>query len=100
MRNALFAAILALAASAASADYTASNGRDSVRLTDKPCAGEVAALLGEQAKALGAGVAYIGGTQYEVCWMPRRDAPVVQLFFPDGDQGMVPFADFHKSPEI
>jgi hypothetical protein len=94
---AFFLAALALSAHA---DYIANNGRDTVRLTDAPCPLEVLKLLPEGARGYYRSAhAQIGKQSYAACWAPYgRDG--VHLKYSDGDEGLIPVADFKASPGV
>ena len=97
MRFALFCAAAALAAAPAMADeLVASNGQDSVRLSDKPCSNEQVlkqlqpAFRGKMKDAS----AVVGGQPFRACWIVDGDS--AHLLYEDGDQGLIPLAEFKQ----
>jgi hypothetical protein len=95
MRFALFCAAAALAAAPALAEEViASSGTDSVRLSDKPCTSQqVLALLEPSLRpALRDASAVVQGQLFKACWVVHGDA--AHLLYEDGDQGLIPLADF------
>jgi hypothetical protein len=95
MRFALFCAAAALVAAPAMADeLVASNGADSIRLTDTPCSSpEVLKQLEPRLhKMMMDATAELQGQKFKACWLPDGDA--AHLLYEDGDQGLVPLADF------
>ena len=95
MRFALFCATAALLAAPAMADeLVANNGADSIRLKDTPCSSpEVLKNLEPRFhKILRDASADLQGKRFEACWIPDGDA--AHLLYEDGDQGLVPLADF------
>ncbi|HSV48169.1 MAG TPA: hypothetical protein VLJ58_20430 [Ramlibacter sp.] len=97
MRFALACAAALLAAPALAQDVVAFNGRDSVRLTSRPCTSEQ--VLGGVPQAFRASLreatAVVEGQSYKACWLPRGDD--AHLLYEDGDQGLIPMSDF-KAP--
>lgn len=91
------AAALALAAVPAMADeLVASNGQDSVRLTDKPCASDqvLQRLTPRLRDMMRDASATVGGQQFHACWVVDGDA--AHLLYEDGDQGLIPLSDFKQ----
>ena len=92
------AAAALLAAPAFGQELVASNGKDSVRLSDKPCTSDKVLnqlkpgfrSMMKDAKAM------VSGQQFQACWVIEGDA--AHLVYEDGDQGLIPLADF-KSPQ-
>lgn len=89
-----------LAAGPALADAVASNGRDTVRLSDKPCA--ITAVIAQIPEPLRQGrrtaAASVSGQPFAACW--RLIPQGVHLLYEDGDQGLIPAGDFKAVPEI
>lgn len=99
IKAASLAIALALAAGPLLAgDRVATQGTDTVRLKDGPCAFN--SVL-ERIKQTGdreiqgsewkAASATLGGKSYEVCW--RDVGGVAHLVYEDGDQGLIPESD-------
>lgn len=92
-------ALLALPALAD--DLVATNGRDSVRLTQGACHAEVLPLLAiafpQVADRFRAATAQVEGSGYTACWLMRPDGKVL-LIYPDGDTGLIPWSDFKRAP--
>jgi hypothetical protein len=101
MRNLICAAAIALAAGTAMAgEAVATNGRDYVRITEKPCADPVLSLIPVDAQEhFRAAVAFIGGKEFRACWALRPDG-VVFLHFEDGDAGLIPGHQFRVAPGV
>jgi hypothetical protein len=89
----LCAAIVAVAPGWAD-EVVASNGEDSVRLSDQPCSSEtVLNRLPPNLRVLvHDAVATVQGESFKACWVIDGDA--AHLLYEDGDQGMVPLSDF------
>lgn len=89
---------LCIAATAAVADPVARRGDDSVRITDKPCSNEgvLGRLPPELKPEYADAVATVAGQLYRPCWRPMGNA--AHLLYDDGDQGLVPLADFKDEP--
>lgn len=100
MKRALVCAGIALLAfSAAADDMVASNGRDSVRLTQKPCSPAILATIPPQfQKQAKAASAVVGGAIYTACWIPSGDHVI--LSYDDGDTGIIPVHQFRRSPGV
>ncbi len=98
MRLALLCATALLAAPVLADELGASNGTDSVRLSDSPCSSEqVLRQLTPQFRAvLRDASAVVQGQTYKACWIVRGN--VAHLLYEDGDQGIIPLADF-KAPK-
>lgn len=101
MRYALIlAAVLAVATPPAiSGDRTATNGADSVRLTQEACPSAVLQLLpqgsrGHYRKAL----VVIDGQEYIACHALLGNG-MVHLMYADGDQGALPNGQFKDEPD-
>ena len=97
MKSALLCAAAALVAAPAFADeLVASNGQDQVRLSDKPCSneqvlGRLTPKLRDQMKDASA---VVDGQNFRACWIVDGDA--AHLLYEDGDQGLIPLADFKQ----
>lgn len=97
MKFALLCAATALAAAPALADeLVASNGQDSVRLSDKPCLNErvleqTTPPVREKMKDASA---VVDGQSFRACWI--LDGASAHLLYEDGDQGLIPLSDFKQ----
>lgn len=91
---AICASIVAFSASADS--MIATNGKDSVRLYQAPCAANVLAHipphLHEQFQQASATV---DGKEWGACWTLRPDG-MVMLVYSDGDGGLIPAMQFTR----
>jgi len=92
----LCSAALLAAAPAFAEEVVASNGQDSVHLSDGQCSSQkileqVEPTVREQLKDA---KAQISGQQFQACWV--ADGQIVHLVYEDGDEGMVPMTEFHK----
>jgi hypothetical protein len=97
MRFALFCAAAALAAAPALADeLVASNGQDSVRLSDKPCSSDQVLKQLQPAfrEKMKDASAVVGGQPFRACWIVDGDS--AHLLYEDGDQGLIPLAEFKQ----
>ena len=97
MKLALVCAAAALLAAPAMADeLVASNGKDSVRLLDKPCTSEkvLVQLRPGFRDVLRQANAVVAGQTFEACWIVRGDS--AHLLYEDGDQGLIPLTDFKQ----
>lgn len=84
---------LALLASAAQADYIATDGKSHVRLTAAECALDI-----PQKAVMLAASAVIEGQAWVACWAPlNREA--ILLIYSDGDQAVLPVSAFKRLPE-
>jgi len=95
MRFAVFCAAAALVAAPAMADeLVASNGNDSIRLSDSPCSSQevLKQLEPRFHKIMMDASAELQGKKFKACWVPDGDA--AHLLYEDGDQGLVPLSDF------
>lgn len=97
MRFALLCVAALVAAPAFADEVVASNGNDSVRLSDSPCTSkQVLSLLDPSLRpALRDASAVVQGRSFKACWIVHGDA--AHLLYEDGDQGLIPLADF-KTP--
>jgi hypothetical protein len=87
----------ALAAAPVLADeMVASNGQDSVRLSDKPCSSEqvLQQLTPKFRDVMKDASAVVGGQKFNACWIV--DGESAHLLYEDGDQGLIPLADFRQ----
>ena len=87
----------ALAAAPVLADeLVASNGSDSVRLTDRPCSSDqvLQQLTPKIREMMKDASATVGGQQFHACWVV--DGESAHLLYEDGDQGLIPLADFKQ----
>lgn len=85
----------ALAAAPALADeLVASNGQDSVRLSDKPCSSDqvLQRLTPKLRQVMREANATVNGQPFRACWVVDGDA--AHLLYEDGDQGLIPLTDF------
>jgi hypothetical protein len=92
----LCSAALLAAAPAFAEEVVASNGADSVRLSDSQCSSkkimeQVEPAVGQQLKDANAN---ISGQTFKACWVV--EGQVAHLVYEDGDEGMVPLTEFHK----
>jgi hypothetical protein len=97
MRFALFCAAAALAAAPALADeLVASNGQDSVRLSDQPCSSDqvLKQLQPAVREKMKDASAVVGGQPFRACWIVDGDS--AHLLYEDGDQGLIPLAEFKQ----
>lgn len=94
MRFALLCAAALLAAPALADEVVASNGNDSVRLSDSPCTSQQVLNLLEPSmrRALRDASAIVQGQAFKACWIVHGDA--AHLLYEDGDQGLIPLSDF------
>ena len=97
MKLALLCAAALLAAPAWAGEVVASSGNDSVRLSDTPCTNpQVLAQLEPSLRpVLRDATAVVQGHLFKACWVVHGDA--AHLLYEDGDQGLIPLADF-KAP--
>lgn len=78
-------------------DLVASQGTDSVRLTQKPCpAGLLAMIPQELHSKVRAASAFIEGRAHAACWIAANGQVILQ--YDDGDSGVVPMREFRRSP--
>ena len=98
MKFALLCAAALLAGPALADELVASNGSDSVRLTDKPCSSDqvLQRLTPRFREVMRDATASVGGQSFRACWVTNGDA--AHLLYEDGDQGIIPLADF-KQPK-
>lgn len=99
MKFAMFCAAAAFIAAPALADeMVASNGKDSVRLSDQPCASEkiLNQLKPSFRPVMRNASAVVQGQPFAACWVIEGDS--AHLLYEDGDQGLIPLSDF-KAPQ-
>jgi hypothetical protein len=98
MKFALLCAAALLAPPAMADELIASNGKDSVRLSDSPCTSEqvLQQLTPALRTALRSATAVVQGQSFRACWVIHGDA--AHLLYEDGDQGLIPLSDF-KAPQ-
>ena len=98
MRFALLCAAALIAAPALADEMIASNGTDSVRLSDRPCTSQpvLAQVKPVYHSALRSATAVVAGQSFRACWIANGDA--ARLLYEDGDQGEIPLVDF-KPPK-
>lgn len=97
MKFALLCAAAALAAAPALADeLVASNGQDSVRLSDKPCSSQevLKQLTPRFRQQMKDASAVVDGQPFRACWIV--DGESAHLLYEDGDQGLIPLSDFKR----
>ena len=77
-------------------ELVASNGQDSVRLSDQPCSSEqvLQQLTPKFREVMKDASAVVGGQQFRACWIV--DGESAHLLYEDGDQGLIPLADFRQ----
>jgi hypothetical protein len=77
-------------------EMVATEGKDEVRLTMKPCS--VPAVLKiippEYHEQFYNASALVAGKKYLACW--RKNGQIVQLVYEDGDQGLMPVQMFSR----
>lgn len=79
-------------------DMVARNGKDSLRLMQKPCVANIP-VQGDLKDKLQAASATIDGKSYNACWAPHASGNVI-IWFEDGDMGAVPITLFHPEKGI
>jgi hypothetical protein len=94
MKFALLCAAALVAAPALADELVASNGNDSVRLSDGPCTSEqvLNRLKPQFHSVLRAASATVQGQTFKACWIVEGHS--AHLLYEDGDQGLIPLADF------
>ena len=97
MKYVLLCAAALLAVPAMAEEVVASNGADSVRLSDAQCSSQkileqIDVGVRDQLKDA---TATIGGQAFKGCWLV--DGSVAHLVYEDGDEGMVPLTEFRKA---
>ena len=98
MKFALLCAAAFLAAPVLADELVASNGQDSVRLSDKPCTAETVLqrLTPKVRELMRDANATVNGQPFRACWIVDGDS--AHLLYEDGDQGLIPLTDF-KQPK-
>ena len=98
MRFALLCAAALIAAPALAEEVVASNGDDSVRLSDAPCSSQLVlnALEPSLRPVLRDASATVQGRVFKACWIVHGNA--AHLLYEDGDQGLIPLSDF-RAPQ-
>jgi len=93
MRSLLLCAAVLVAAPAFADDLVASNGKDSVRLSDGPCKIEqvLNQLEPKYHREFKAASAQLKGQTYQACWHVLGASAL--LLYEDGDQGLIPLSD-------
>jgi hypothetical protein len=97
MKFALACAAALLAAPAIADEVIATNGSDSVRLSDTQCSSDKVLELVPPAlqTRMKNATAVIQGQSLRACWV--ADEKSAHLLYEDGDQGIVPLAEFRKT---
>lgn len=85
-----------LAAPVLADELVASNGLDSVRLSDKPCSSEqvLKRLTPKFRELMREANATVNGQPFRACWIVNGDS--AHLLYEDGDQGLIPLTDFRQ----
>jgi hypothetical protein len=98
MKFALLCAAALVAAPVMADELVASNGQDSVRLSDNPCSSEpvLQRLTPKFREVMRDASAVVGGQKFRACWIV--DGESAHLLYEDGDQGLIPLSDF-KQPK-
>ena len=97
MKFALLCVAAAFVAAPALADeLVASNGSDSVRLSDKPCSSDqvLKQLTPKFREQMKEASAVVDGQNFRACWIV--DGESAHLLYEDGDQGLIPLTDFKQ----
>lgn len=97
MRFALLCAAALVAAPAMADEVIASNGSDSVRLSDSQCTNEkvLERVTPPAREKLRNAVTTIAGQSFQACWTVEGN--MAYLVYEDGDQGLVPLTEFRKA---
>jgi hypothetical protein len=101
MKQAITVAALLCAALSANADSAIFRaGADSVEITDELCHAAVVPLIpAEVLEHFRAANALISGKLMQACWALRSDG-LVDLFYSDGDRGLLPLRGFRKARQL
>jgi hypothetical protein len=93
MRSILLCAAVLAAAPAFADELVASNGNDSVRLSDAPCQNQqvLGQLEPKYHKEFKAATAQLKGETFNACWHVLGQSAL--LLYEDGDQGLIPLAE-------
>ena len=96
MKFALICAAALVAAPALADELVASNGQDSVRLSDKPCSSDqvLKRLTPKFRELMRDANAVVNGQPFRACWIVDGDS--AHLLYEDGDQGLIPLTDFKQ----
>lgn len=95
----VFLAAMLLSGLAFADDMLASNGGDSVRLTDKPCPEPVLSTIPPELQGkVRAASAVINGRFFAACWIVSGGYVVLQ--YEDSDTGVIPMSEFRRSPGV
>jgi hypothetical protein len=96
MRSILLFAATLVAAPAFADDLVATNGTDSVRLSDGPCQNEqvLKQLEPKYRDKFKAASASLKGQTFAACWHELGTAAL--LLYEDGDQGIIPMAELKQ----
>jgi hypothetical protein len=96
MKFALLCAAALVAAPVLADELVASNGQDSVRLSDKPCSNDevLKQVTPNIRRMMRDANAVVQGQQFKACWVV--DGESAHLLYEDGDQGLIPLADFKQ----
>ena len=95
MRNVLIAAsIVAFSASVSAQSLVARSGADSVRLSEQPCPVQIHDKLPAPPDFFKAALVHFRGVHYIACW--RLVGISAHLVYEDGDQGLIPMAEFKE----
>jgi len=94
MRFALVCAAALIAAPALADELVASNGNDSVRLSNSPCTSKAVLdqLKPQFRETMHDATATVDGQSFKACWAVHGDS--AHLLYEDGDQGLIPLTDF------
>jgi hypothetical protein len=94
MKFALLCAAALVAAPALADELVASNGNDQVRLSDGPCTSEqvLNRLKPQFRSVLRDASATVSGQTFKACWIVEGSS--AHLLYEDGDQGLIPLAEF------
>lgn len=97
MKFALLCAAALVAVPAFADEVVASNGADSVRLSDAQCTSEkvLEQIPAPAREQLRDATAQIQGQSFKACWVVQGN--MAHLMYEDGDQGMVPLSEFRKA---
>ena len=98
MKFALLCAAALAAAPVMADELVASSGQDSVRLSDNPCSSDqvLSKLTPKFRDLMKDASAVVDGQPFHACWIVDGDS--AHLLYEDGDQGLIPLADF-KEPK-
>ena len=96
MKFALLCAAALMAAPVLADELVASNGDDSVRLSDKPCSNQqvLERLTPNLRQLMRDANAVVNGQPFRACWVVDGDS--AHLLYEDGDQGLIPLTDFRQ----